>query len=485
MHLRLLLVFLLGFPFSIQAQETPGRNMIFILIDDQRHDFLSYHNHPWIKTPHIDRLAENSLYFSHAYVTTSLCSPSRVSILTGQYAHTHQVMDNDTEIPKGTPTFAIELQKQGYETGFIGKWHMGGSNDAPRPGFDYWASFKGQGPYENPVMNINGQQISHTGYTPDILTDYAVEFIEKQQNSPKPYCLFLSHKSIHEPFTPAPRHRDAYKDLVIPRPDTYADTEANYEGKPRWLKRQRTSWHGADRDYSIQHYGSFDRFFQLYSECMLAVDESIGKITKTLAELDQLDETVIIYFSDNGYMMGEQGLIDKRVMYESSIKVPCFVHCPDMIPQHREDSHFILNIDIAPTILDLAGAQQPDLMHGESFLPLIQGDTSGWRKAFLYEYFIDPFAPQTPTILGLRTRKYSYMTYHGVWDTWELYDMEQDPKQTHNLLGQITYGRDYGTFQRHVQIQKPDLYELVAPLEAQLNHLLNQYGGLRNPRWKH
>lgn len=464
------------------APEAP-RNIVFILIDDQRYDFLGFKNHPWLETPNIDRLAEKSVYFDRAYVTTSLCSPSRASIITGQYAHTHRVVDNDTPAPSGTPTFPILLQQNGYRTGFVGKWHMGGSNDQPRPGFDYWASFKGQGPYENPTINIDGQAVPKSGYTPDILTDLASAFIKKQAENDGPYCLFLSHKSIHEPFTPAPRHRGRFKDLVIPRPKSFADTEENYQGKPSWLRHQRKSWHGAERDFSIQDYGDFDRFFRLYSECMLGVDESVGSIVSTLEELGQLEDTVIIYFSDNGYLMGEHGLIDKRVMYEESIRVPCFVHCPAMIEKPKVRNEFVLNIDIAPTILDLAGITAPPTMHGVSFLPLVTGENKDWRKAFVYEYFADPNAVQTPTIFGLRTQRYSYMTYHGVWDRYELYDMENDPQQRHNLLGDISFGQNYGTFMRHLQRQDHPLYQLVKPLDDQLTSILKTTNGTRLPIW--
>jgi len=459
-------------------------NIIFVLIDDQRYDFLSFLGHPWIKTPNIDRLASNAAYFENAFVTTSLCSPSRASILTGQYAHTHKVVDNDTELPAGTPTFPQELQKQGYQTAFIGKWHMGGSNAQPRPGFNRWVSFRGQGDYTNPVLNIDGQDVSREGYTPDILTTEAVEYIKDKTARDEAYCLYLSHKSIHEPFTPAPRHLGRYQRLEVPRPETYADTAANYAGKPLWLKRQRRSWHGAERDFSINGYGNFDRFFQAYSECMLGIDDSVGQIVRTLEELGSLESTVIIYFSDNGYLMGEHGLIDKRVMYEESIRVPCFVHYPHLIKAASTRPEFILNLDIGPTILDLAGAEIPPTMHGKSFLPLLRNETIEWRQDFVYEYFIDSNTPQTPTIFGLRTNDYSYMTYRGVWDMDELYDMQRDPRQINNLLGGVNHGQDYGPFLKSARTQKPAVAKTLSTLHARLEALLLQYGGSMTPTWQ-
>ena len=455
-------------------------DIIFILIDDQRHDFLSFRDHPWIETPNIDRLAERSVYFDHAYVTTSLCSPSRASIVTGQFAHSHRVLDNDTEIVPGTPTFPQELQKGGYHTGFVGKWHMGGSNDMPRPGFDYWASFKGQGPYTDPEMNINGERIQYEGYTPDILTQLSIDFIESREGTNQPYLLYLSHKSIHEPFTPAPRHEGHYSTAAIPSPHPVEHST----GKPQWLIAQRQSWHGAERDYDIYgDYGDYDTFFRRYSECMLGVDDSVGNIVQTLERLGRLENTVIIYYSDNGYMMGEHGLIDKRVMYEESIKVPAFVHWPEKAGEPRIDDRFILNIDIGPTILDIAGLATPESMHGQSFLPLITSQNTPWRDAFVYEYFIDPMAVQTPTIFGLRTKEYSYMTYHGVWDQYELYDMQNDPMQLNNLVGDVKYGHAYGPFLRHLGQQNPELHNIALALDDSLTAHLHRAGGERNPTW--
>ena len=469
-------------PASAVRRSAP--NIIFILIDDQRYDFLSFLDHPWIRTPHIDRLARNSMYFKHAFVTTSLCSPSRASILTGQYAHRHGVLSNDIELPPGIATFPQELQRQGYRTSFIGKWHMGGNNPQPRPGFDEWVSFRGQGDYNNPRLNVNGREVTRQGYTPDILTEYAVAFIRANATANKPYCLYLSHQSVHEPFTPAARHAGVYQDLKIPRPPSFEDSARNYQGKPIWLKRQRTSWHGAERDFAINQYGDFDRFFQKYSECMLAVDDSVGQIAETLRQLGQLEDTAIIYFSDNGYHMGEHGLIDKRVMYEESIRVPCFVHFPRLIPAPSTNSDFILNIDLAPTILELAGMVAPQSMQGVSFLPLLRNEKIPWREDFLYEYFVDPNTPQTPTIFGLRTQRHSYMTYQGVWDLFELYDMERDPAQRLNLLGNIQHGQDYGQFVRSVELQDPAIHPVVQELQRRMEARLQQTGGSLTPSWK-
>jgi N-acetylglucosamine-6-sulfatase len=466
------------------AGERP--NIIFFLIDDQRYDELSMFDHPFIQTPNIDKLAKNGVYFNEAFVTTSLCSPSRASIVTGQYAHKHDVIDNDTDLNPNTPTYPKELSKAGYHTGFIGKWHMGHASDVRRPGFDYWVSFEGQGNYIDPKLNVDGERKVIEGHMTDVLTDLAVDYIKEQNRSDQPWFLCLSHKAIHENWTPTQRHHRKYIDEKITYPDSYADTEENYKGKPDWLRKQRHSWHGAERDFeNVDKVEGDDlaRLIQLYAECMLGVDESVGEVVKTLEELGELENTVIIYMGDNGYMLGEHGLIDKRVMYEESIRVPAFFHWGEKIKEGSFCSEFVLNIDIAPTILDIADAEIPETMQGKSFLPLVLGEDVKWRQDFIYEYFVDHAAVMTPTIIGLRTKQYSYMTYHGVWDNFELYDIQKDPKQMNNLLGDVVYGQGYGGFTRYAIKQLPEQAPTIKKLDNRLNVLLEQTDGQRRPTW--
>lgn len=461
-------------------------NIIFFLVDDQRYDILSMLDHPFIETPNIDKIAGQSVYFKEAFVTTSLCSPSRASLVTGQYAHKHDVIDNDSDLDPSTPTYPKELQKAGYTTGFVGKWHMGEASDTRRPGFDYWVSFEGQGKYINPKLNVDGERKNIEGHMSDVLTDLAVGYINEQATSDNPFFLCLSHKAVHENFTPTKRHHKKYINEKIKLPYSYDDTDENYKGKPKWLREQRKSWHGAERDYvNIDRVEGDDleRLIQLYAECMLGVDDSLGKLVQTLEDLGELDNTVIIYMSDNGYLLGEHGLIDKRVMYEESIRVPAFLHWGAKIKEGRINDEFVLNIDVAPTILDIAGVEKPSSMHGTSFLPLALGENIDWRQDFLYEYFVDHMAVQTPTIYGLRTKKYSYMTYHGVWDTYELYDMVDDPTQSNNLLGDVVYGQGYGNFLRHAARQLPELAPTLRKLDKRINELLEETDGQRRPKW--
>ena len=225
---------------SVQGMAAETRpNIVFILVDDQRFDAFSFEDHPFLETPHLDRLATEGVVFENAFVTTSLCSPSRASILTGQYAHRHQVLANRTRLDPSIPTFATALEKAGYDTAFVGKWHMGAPDDSPRPGFRRWVSFPGQGKYSDQRLNIDGDLFETDGYVTDQLTDHAVAFISESRD--RPFMLYLSHKAVHAPFTPAPRHRGSYQGEHYPHPASMADSEENYLGKPDWVRASVTA----------------------------------------------------------------------------------------------------------------------------------------------------------------------------------------------------------------------------------------------------
>ncbi|HLA13389.1 MAG TPA: sulfatase, partial [Gemmatimonadaceae bacterium] len=371
----------------------------------------------------------------NAFVTTALCSPSRASILTGQYAHRHSVVDNTSPIPKGTVFFPAHLQRAGYRTAWIGKWHMGEDRDDVQPGFDHWVSFRGQGVYENPTLNMNGQQRKFEGYTTDILTDEALAWLQTQGSSAadKPFFLVLSHKAVHAEFVPAARHRGRYASVDIPKPATMANTEANYRGKPRWVRAQRGSWHGVDHMY----HGAmvFDEFYRRYSETLLALDESIGRVLDHVQQSGLAPNTLVLYLSDNGFSLGEHGLIDKRHAYEESIRIPMIAWGPGFVRPGSVITPMVRNIDIAPTILELAGAPNPGDMDGQSVLPVLRGQAAASDRDFMYEYYWEDAFPHTPTVFALREQRYKYIYYHGVWDTNELYDLERDPEERTNLIG--------------------------------------------------
>jgi arylsulfatase A-like enzyme len=419
----------------ISGSETP--NIVFILSDDHRYDFMSFMGKPkFLETPNMDKMAKEGAHIQNAFVTTALCSPSRASLLTGMFSHRHGVVDNDSPVPENNVFFPEYLQQHGYETAFIGKWHMGSISDEPRKGFDKWISFKGQGVYNNPLLNIDGKQVQREGYTTDILTEYAVEYLKQKKDSgtKKPFFLYLSHKAVHAEFIPAERHKEKYKNEKIEYPDTMANTEENFADKPNWVREQRYGWHGVDYMYHGELGVDFDGFFKLYCETLLALDEGIGSVLNALEETGLNKSTIVFYMGDNGFSLGEHGLIDKRQMYEESMHVPLLAYSPAYIKPGMKISELVQNIDIAPTILELAGIKTPHQMDGKSFVPLLKGEKVEWRDSVFYEYFWERPFPHTPTVFGIRTKKYKYMTYHGIWDIDELYDIENDPEEKHNLI---------------------------------------------------
>lgn len=446
------------------AQASPAaqpRNIIFILSDDHRYDFMGFLDKPaFLETPNLDRMAREGAHLRNAFVSTSLCSPSRASILTGQYAHTHGVVDNNVDIPQGTVFFPQYLQQAGYDTGFFGKWHMGNDSDEPRQGFDKWVSFRGQGVYYNPELNIDGASVKRQGYITDLLTDYALEWLDSR-DSGKPFFLFLSHKAVHAMFEPAERHRGRYGAAALEYPAGMADTDDNYRGKPDWVRAQRNSWHGVDYMYHGQI--EFDAFYRRYCETLLGVDESVGRMLDYMDNAELGEKTLVMYMGDNGFCFGEHGLIDKRQMYEESMRVPFLARCPEFIKAGTVVPQLVQNIDIAPTVLEMAGIMSPTPMAGRSLAPLLAGRQVEWRDRVFYEYYWERNFPHTPTTFGVRSLKWKYIHYHGIWDTDELYDMETDPQEMINL------------------INSPEFQPIVSQMNTQLWDWLENSGGMNIP----
>jgi len=422
-------------PASAQAEisrETRPPNVIFILADDLRWDAMSSMGHPFLKTPNIDRMRAEGVHFANAFVTTALCAPSRASILTGAYAHNHRVIGNEKgEIDHDKmPTFPRLLKESGYETAFVGKWHMRMS-DRPRPGFDYWLSFRGQGVYTDPVLNENGKVVKATGYTTEILTDYAINFINKERKAP--YCLYLSHKAVHSPFTPAPMDAGAYAGLPLPEPANARDT---YAGKPKWTRGgpARPDDESVDAPDAVEppEWDPAHARRMGYLSTINGLDRGLGRILDALEARGELDNTVIIFTSDNGYFLGEHGLGDKRVMYEESIRIPLLMRYPPLAKPGSTVNQMVLNIDFAPTILELAGVSAAKTMQGSSVLPLLAGNAKGWRTSFLYEYWID-LTPRIPRMIGVRTDDWKLIQYPDIDDIDEMYDLRGDRLEMNNL----------------------------------------------------
>ncbi|MDO8682027.1 MAG: sulfatase [Armatimonadota bacterium] len=400
------------------AQERP--NFVFILTDDQRFDAMSCAGHPFLHTPNIDRLANEGARFTNAFVTTALCSPSRASFLTGRYVHSHGIVGNGNPTVELPVTFPQVLQNAGYDTAYVGKWHMG-NQEGPRPGFNRWVSFKGQGVYWNPTLNVDGEKVMSNGYMTDLLSGYAVDWLKQSRKSP--FCLYLAHKAVHSPLEPAHRHRDLFSDVAIPHPKTMHD---DLKGKPEWIKPYQKSAHGLRED-------RYEQFIRNYNRLLVAVDESVGQVLTTLSNMGTLDNTIVVFTSDNGYFQGEHGMIDKRAMYEESIRIPLLMRYPKMVRPGALINQMVLNIDVCPTFCDIAGEKAPDGVQGKSLKPLLKGKPSGWRSDFLYEYFREGgFA--VPDIRGVRTERWKYIEYPNITDTSELYDLKNDSIEMRNLI---------------------------------------------------
>lgn len=436
-HIRLVslsIAFLLLGAQLLFAQQNKPKNVVFILSDDHRYDFMGFHPDApsYIETPSLDRMAGEGVHIRNAFVTTSLCSPSRASILTGQYAHTHKIVDNTSPIPGGTRFFNEDIQNNGYKTAFVGKWHMGESVDDPKSGWDHWVSFRGQGVYFNPMLNVDGEREQYEGYTSDVLTDFALDWLEdRNEEDETPFFLYLSHKAVHAEFEPAERHKGYFKDIEIEYPETMAKTESNYRTKPDWVKEQRNSWHGVDFAYHGDM--NFEEFYESYIETLLALDESVGRVLDYLEESGLAESTLVIYMGDNGFMHGEHGLIDKRNAYEESIRVPMIAWAPGYLEGGTGVDNLIRNIDVAPTILDLLDTESSIEMDGVSFLSVLNDQDEQVNREFLYEYYWEPAFPHTPTTFSIRGDRYKYIYYHGIWDRDELYDLQEDPDEKYNL----------------------------------------------------
>jgi N-acetylglucosamine-6-sulfatase len=463
---------------AADAQSAPKpRNIIFILTDDHRYDALGFlKGQKFLETPYLDSLARDGVHCKNALVTTALCSPSRASILTGKYAHQHKIVDNNTPTPPGTHFFPELLQKAGYTTGFFGKWHMGNGGDEPQPGFDKWISFRGQGTYlPSPNgLNIDGKHVPQKGYITDELTDYALEWLNGISKD-KPYFLYLSHKAVHSEFIPAERHKGKFANAEFVPPPTMAKDGDMARNRPMWVQNQRNSWHGVEFPYHSDL--SLAEYYKRYAETLCAVDDSVGRVLDALRKRGELDSTLIIYMGDNGFAFGEHGLIDKRTAYEESMRVPMLARCPELFHGGGVVQEPVANIDIMPTVLSVAGVAVPSGLPGASMLPLLQGKKIAWRDGLLYEYYWERNFPQTPTLQALRGSRYKYIHYYGIWDCDELYDLQEDPLETNNLI----YSEKH---KQTIKDMNKQLFDLLEGTGGMYIPLYRDQGGqqnLRNP----
>ena len=475
----LLLSLLLAYPSGLISQRPSSEasnsrpNIVFILIDDLRWDELGCAGHPFIKTPNIDRIAIEGAMFRNAFMTTPLCSPSRAGFLTGQYAHTNGITDNvdRSAASHKLVTFPLLLHQSGYETAFIGKWHMG-NDDSPRPGFDRWVSFKGQGTYLDPDINEDGKSVRPAGYITDILNGYAVEFIKRRHD--KPFLIYLAHKAIHpevtqnndgsvnvadaELFIPAERHRNLYAGKIIPR---RANAMRAPAGKPA-LERQVGNLPPLGANTATRDEAVLGR-----QRTLMAIEDGVGEIFRVLKETGQLDKTVIVFTSDNGYFYGEHGLsVERRLAYEESIRMPLLVRYPRIIKAGTVRDEIALNVDLAPTLLSIAGVPVPGNMQGRSLVALLKSERVKWRDSFLIEYYSDRVFPRIVQMgyKAVRNGHWKYIHYLELKGMDELYDLKSDPYEMKNLINQ------------------PGAAKALAEMKKEMERLLEETnaGGRRN-----
>ncbi len=457
------------------AAEPARPNILFVLCDDLRWDALGCAGHPHLKTPHIDRLAKEGVFFQNAFCTTSLCSPSRASILSGLYAHAHGVTNNFTEYPADLASFPQLLQAAGYKTAYLGKWHMGEDNDEKRPGFDYFVTHKGQGKYFDTEFQLNGERREVIpGYYTTVVTDLAVKWLDRQFDAShgKPWVMMLGHKAPHSFYFPEEKYQHAFDSVDV----KYPDTAFTLDDKPKWIKDRLPTWHGIygplfewrkkfpdDRPEAVKDFAAMTR---AYWGTILSVDDSVGRLTAWLAEHQQLDNTIVVFMGDNGLLNGEHGMVDKRTMHEPSIRIPLIVRYPGLTKSEapKKIARQVLTVDMAPSLLDLCGVKAPEKLHGKSWKRLVQtGSDPEWRRSFLYHYNYEKQFPYTPNVRGVRTDEWKYIHYpHGDGQPdrhlAELYDLKSDPAERHNLIAKSEHAAK------------------LRELQAELNRLLLEVG---------
>ncbi|MBI5835240.1 MAG: sulfatase [Armatimonadetes bacterium] len=458
---------------SAQAQAARRPNILYMMSDDHAAHAISAYGSRVNQTPNIDRLATGGMRFNHIYATNSICTPSRATILTGQYSHVNGVPVFNP-LPNDRPVVSEMMQAAGYWTSMVGKWHLGSD---PR-GFDQWEILPGQGAYVDPMLyNAQGRK-KYTGHCTDVVTDIALGFL-KDRPRDKPFFSMVHHKAPHRNWIPAERHAAAWRDKVIPEPDTLFD---DYAGRADAIRNQKQS---IARDLTPTDVKQappaglagddltrwkYQRYMQDYLACVQGVDESVGRILDWLDTEGLADNTLVIYTSDQGFFLGDHGLFDKRFMYEESDQMPFLARWPGHITPNRQCDALGINCDFAPTFLEVAGRPTPPTMQGRSLVQWMEGrKIEDWRDSFYYRYYHDPGDHNTAAQYGVRTNTHK-LIYFWRLDQWECYDLTKDPKELRNIY------------------HDPAAQPVVAKLKAELARLKKEVGDTedryaRNEDW--
>ncbi|HET7746503.1 MAG TPA: sulfatase [Vicinamibacteria bacterium] len=452
-----------------------GPNVLFIITDDQRQDTLGVYGNPILRTPHVDRIAAEGARFVQSFVTNALCAPSRATALTGLYSHAHGVVSNGAAsspvfrnqpgLRADQPTWPALLRAAGYHTGLVGKWHLRSWPDM----FDQWVAFTAGG-YMDPEVTANGVRLKMRGHSDDVAGDQAVAFLQQRPRD-RPFCLYLAFKAPHRNWIPPARFQDALSGVEVPVPRTFED---RLEGKPEALRRAEMAV--ADmpdfRERGVpeslppeeRKRRNLEHLVRNYYRTILAMDENVGRVLEQLEKDGSLARTLVVFTSDNGFFLGEYGLYDKRLMYEPSIRVPLLVRLPGRVrPGLVDETHLVTNVDLFPTLLELAGVPVPAGRHGRSLVPLLEGRQPAWRDAFLYEYFEYPGEHCAMKHRGLRTARWKLIHFFEEPQEWELYDLTADPDETRNLAGRKEHARTLAELRRRLVSLREELGDRDAP----------------------
>ena len=431
-----------------EPPSTPARpNVVYLIADDQASGTLSCEGHPYLSTPNIDRIAREGARFENAFVTSSICSASRASFLTGRYARDHGVLHNRDTLREGVATFADLLTAAGWDSAFVGKWHLGKKSFDTIRGFGHTAVLPVQGRYQNAKFVVDGEAVKTEGYVDDRTTDFALEFLERERDGP--FLLCVGFKAAHKPREPAARFAHLFEDATFGPPPSVSSLPP-FPRRAEWrvlaeragelLEEEAVPADWAEtygvRRSLVKFNESRDASAREYLRLIAGIDENVGRILDALDERDLARNTVVVYTSDHGYMQGEHGMGGKATAYEESMRTILLVRDPRFAARGDAPIHQLaLNIDVAPTLLDLAGLEVPDAMQGRSLRPLLAGEADGWRTSFLYEFYRSPVYGGVPTTLAVREDRWKLITYPGYPEWSELFDLASDPHEMNNLAG--------------------------------------------------
>lgn len=477
------LMSLSSFAAGKEKGEEPQKpmNVVYIMCDDHAFQTISAYDQRYTQTPNIDRIAKEGVRFTNSFVANSLSGPSRACMLTGKHSHANGFTDNTTTFDGSQQAFPKLLQNVGYQTAMIGKWHL----VSTPTGFNYWDILVGQGDYYNPTFIKNGERVQREGYATNVVTDLALDWMDNKREKDKPFCLFIHHKAPHRTWMPDLCDLDLYNDVVYPLPANFYD---KYEGRIAASKQEMSIIEDMDLVYDLKmadkeneihtttglekggramynrlnpeqkaawdkHYDpiikkfkeakltgkalaewKYQQYMHDYMRVIHSVDRNVGRVLEYLEKNGLLENTMIVYTSDQGFYMGEHGWFDKRFMYEESFRTPLLVRLPG--GKKGDVEQMVQNIDYGPTILDLAGVKTPSDMHGVSFLPLLKGQKApDWRKSLYYHFYEYPAEHAVRRHYGVRTDRYKLIHFYNDIDCWELYDLKKDPMEMNNIFG--------------------------------------------------